>query len=63
MADILSHIPPARDSKASIHIFDIHTLEQRFFFDDFKVNAELHTAMDLIKQKLSKDSVIIFPDE
>lgn len=63
MADILSHIPPARDSKTSIHIFDIHTLEQRFFFDDFKVNAELHTAMDLIKEKIPKDWIIVFPDE
>ena len=62
MADILSHIP-SWNQKTSIHIFDIHSLEQRFFFDDFKVNAELHTAIDIIKQKISPQTVIVFPDE
>jgi hypothetical protein len=38
-------------------------LKQRFFFDDFKVNPELHTAMDLIKQQINKETVIVFPDE
>lgn len=63
MADILSNFPSWRNHKTSIHIFDIHTLEQRFFFDDFKVNPELHTAMSLIKAKISKDTIVVFPDE
>lgn len=63
MADILSHIPHWRQTKSSIHIFDLHTLEQRFFFDDFKVNAELHTAMDLIKERITPETIIVFPDE
>ena len=62
-ADILGHIPVWRVWKTWIHIFDLHTLEQRFFFDDFKVNPELHTAMDLIKWEISPNTVIVFPDE
>ena len=61
-ADILSHIPSWRNQKTSIHIYDIHTLEQRFFFDDFKVNAELHTATNIIKQNISPETIIVFPD-
>ena len=37
-------------------------LEQRFFFDDFKVNAELHTATNIIKQNISPETIIVFPD-
>lgn len=62
-ADILSTIPSWRKSKTSIHIFDIHNLSERFFFDSNKVNVELHTAIDLIKQKIDKNTVIVFPDE
>lgn len=63
LADIFSQLPSGAAAKTSIHIFDIHTLEQRFFFNDFMVNTELHTAIDLIKQKISPDTVVVFPDE
>jgi phosphoribosylpyrophosphate synthetase len=46
-----------------LHTFDIHALQERFFFDSQRINAELHTAMSLIKEKIPKDSVIVFPDE
>jgi ribose-phosphate pyrophosphokinase len=61
VADLLSHIPPGRGGKPSIHTFDIHALVERFFFDSFKVNAELHTALSLLK--LSPDTVVVFPDD
>lgn len=62
-ADILSTIPSGRKGKTSIHIFDIHNLSERFFFDSNNVNVELHTAMSLIKEKISPDTVVVFPDE
>lgn len=62
-ADILSTLPPGRTNKTSIHIFDLHALTERFFFDSARVNAELHSAMDLIKREIPKDTVIVFPDD
>jgi phosphoribosylpyrophosphate synthetase len=63
LADILSTIPSWRNWKTSLHIFDIHNLSERFFFDSHNVNVELHTAMSLIKEKISPETIIVFPDE
>lgn len=60
-ADLLSHIPSGRKEKTSIHTFDIHALVERFLFDSFKVNAELHTTLSLLDIK--PDTVIAFPDD
>lgn len=62
MADILSNIPQWCDHKPYIHIFDIHSLEQKFFFDTYKVSSELHSAMGLIKDFIDSDTIIVFPD-
>ena len=61
VADILSHLPPARQGKPSIHTFDIHALSERFFFDSFHVNAELHTATSLLD--IPEGSAVAFPDD
>ncbi len=61
-ADIMSHIPSGREGKTSIHVFDIHALVERFLFDSFQVNAELHTAMSLLKDEIEWKT-IVFPDE
>ena len=44
-----------------MHTFDIHALAERFFFDSFHVNAELHTTTSLLD--IPEDSVIAFPDD
>ncbi len=62
-ADIFSNIPSGSMGKTSIHILDIHALSERFFFDSHKVNIDIHTAMSLIKEKISPNSVIVFPDD
>lgn len=62
-ADIFSNIPSWTYWKTTIHIFDIHALATRFFFDSQHVNIDLHTAMNLIKNKIQNDTVIVFPDE
>lgn len=61
-ADIMSHLPPGRNGKTSIHTFDIHALVERFLFDSFSVNLETHTAMNLL-QPITQWKVIVFPDE
>ena len=61
VADILSHLPPTRNSKPSIHTFDIHALSERFFFDSFHVNAELHTTTSLLD--IPDGSAVAFPDD
>jgi len=61
VADILSYLPPARSGKPSLHTFDIHALSERFFFDAFHVNTELHTTTSLLD--IPNSSVIAFPDD
>lgn len=61
-ADIMSNIPSGRMWKTSIHVFDIHALQERFYFDSSKVNAEMHTAMHLLDEVI-KWKTICFPDE
>ncbi len=58
----MSHLPPGREGKTSIHTFDIHALVERFLFDSFSVNLETHTAMDHVRE-IAKGKVIVFPDE
>lgn len=62
-ADIFSLLPTWSSSKTTIHIFDIHALPVRFYFDNFKVNIELLSAMNLIKKIIAKETIIAFPDE
>jgi phosphoribosylpyrophosphate synthetase len=49
------------DEKPSIHTFDIHALVERFIFDSYQANLELHTTLSLLD--LPKDTVIAFPDD
>jgi len=61
-ADIMSLLPSWREAKTSIHIFDIHALVERFLFDSRQVNAEIHTAMSLLKEEIIWKT-IVFPDD
>jgi len=61
-ADIMSLLPSWREAKTSIHIFDIHALVERFLFDSRQVNAEIHTAMSLLKNEIEWKT-IVFPDD
>ena len=62
-ADLISSIPPGRDKKNSIHIFDIHDLWTRNYFNLDRINPELHTTMHLIKEEIEQNVQIAFPDE
>lgn len=60
-AHLISSLPSGRDSKNSVHIFDIHALVEQSLFNPDRINAELHTATGLLK--LREDEVIVFPDD
>lgn len=64
MAGIISNcMEPCKEGIPTIHIYDIHALPNRFYFDSNKVHIKLHTGINLLKQKINFDSVIVFPDE
>jgi len=62
-ADIISSLPSARDKRTSIHHLDIHNPVIKHYYNWNTVTPELHTAMSLIKEKITPETNIVFPDE
>lgn len=67
MARILSNIPISRGGPTSLVIYDIHALQERFYFGD-QVLPLFETGIPLLKQRLhqlpeSEKIVIAFPDD
>lgn len=67
MARILSNIPISRGGPTSIVIYDIHALQERFYFGDH-VLPLFETGIPLLKQRLHQLSdadkiVVAFPDD
>ncbi|GAA0167388.1 nucleotide kinase [Lithospermum erythrorhizon] len=67
MARILSNIPVSRGGPTSLVIYDIHALQERFYFGDH-VLPLFETGIPLLKQRLqqlpeSEKIVIAFPDD
>ncbi len=58
---LISSLPSGRDSKNSIHIFDIHALVEQSLFNIDRMNAELHTTTSL--PDIWEDEMIVFPDD
>ena len=58
---LISSLPSGRDSKNSIHIFDIHALVEQSLFNIDRMNAELHTTTSLLD--IWDDEMIVFPDD
>lgn len=64
MANIISNcIETCKEGKPTIHIYDIHTLQNRFYFDYNKVQIKLHSGIPLLKEKIKTNSIIVFPDD
>ena len=61
---LLGSTPMAMGWKTKFHFLDIHDLHERFYSSD-SVAIKLHTAMDLLKERiLDKENIAIaFPDE
>lgn len=67
MARILSNIPISRGGPTSIVIYDIHALQERFYFGDHVLPC-FETGIPLLKQRLhqlpdSEKIVVAFPDD
>jgi ribose-phosphate pyrophosphokinase len=68
LATMLSQIPLASRGPAQIIIFDVHSLQERFYFSD-QVIPRLLTAMSLLVEQLrnmeeeGKKAMVVFPDE
>ncbi|XP_010323627.1 ribose-phosphate pyrophosphokinase 4-like isoform X2 [Solanum lycopersicum] len=67
MARILSNIPVSRGGPTSVVVYDIHALQERFYFGDH-VLPLFETGIPLLKQRLqqlpeSEKIVIAFPDD
>ncbi|KAL4193770.1 hypothetical protein AMTRI_Chr06g178520 [Amborella trichopoda] len=67
MARILSNIPISRGGPTSLVIYDIHALQERFYFGDHVLPC-FETGIPLLKQRLGElpdaDNIIVaFPDD
>lgn len=65
LAKMLSNIPMSRSGPAQIIIFDIHALQERFYFSD-QVIPRLETGIFLLREKLqlmAGQAAVAFPDE
>jgi ribose-phosphate pyrophosphokinase len=64
LARMLSHIPGTMSGPVQIIIYDIHALQERFYFSDTVV-PRLETAIPLLLERIKnmKDIAIAFPDE
>lgn len=65
MANIISScMESCKEGKPTIHIYDIHTLQNRFIgFDYNRVQVKLHSGIPLLKKKIGKECIIVFPDD
>ena len=64
LAKMLSNIPMSLSGPAQIVIFDIHALQERFYFSD-QVIPRLESGVFLVRDKLSllEQPAVAFPDE
>jgi adenine phosphoribosyltransferase len=60
---LASSIPPCQSGPATLRIYDIHALPNRFYFTD-NVTMRMLTAIDVLKSTLHRSTTTIaFPDE
>jgi ribose-phosphate pyrophosphokinase len=60
-SNLISSLPSGRDSKNSIHIFDIHALVEQSIFDIHRINTDLHTTTSLLE--IHDEEMVVFPDD
>lgn len=59
---LASGISHTKTGPIKLHIYDLHTLQNRFYFGD-NIHLEPEHGLDLLLGKLKKDDLIIFPDD
>lgn len=63
LASMLStDVPGTKEGPVRLHIYDPHTLHNRFYFRD-GVQLHMETGIELLKEILDKDVIVVFPDD
>ena len=63
IAKILSTcLPITKQGLPIIHIFDAHTIAVKYYFPD-NVIVRMESSISLLKEKISKNTTIVFPDD
>lgn len=62
VATMFSCVPQTKTGPPILEIYDIHALQERFYFKD-NVIVELKSAMPLVQKEYGYDWVIVFPDD
>ncbi|MFW5735184.1 MAG: ribose-phosphate diphosphokinase [Oceanidesulfovibrio sp.] len=64
LARMLSVVPMTISGASQILIYDIHALQERFYFSD-QVIPRLETALPLVKREIARldDPIVVFPDD
>ena len=60
---ISNALPLTKTGRPTLRIFDLHTLQNRFYFPKDKVAIKMESAIELLKSKIEKDITIVFPDD
>lgn len=60
---ISSMFPVTQRGRVTVRIFDLHTLQNRFYFPKEKVAVKMETGIELLKKRIPDDITIVFPDE
>ncbi len=64
MAKIISNcLELTKEGKPIIHIFDIHALPIRFYFNSNNVIIKLESGIPMFKKIISDNTIIVFPDD
>lgn len=63
LATILSSkITATKEGPPRLHVYDIHTLQNRFYFKD-NIILIMETGIELLKKHLKPETIIVFPDD
>ena len=63
-AEILSKIISSLcEIKVNIHVYDLHTLANRFYFNHDNCTVIMNSAIPQLQQMIKRETVIVFPDD
>ena len=55
-------IAHTKEGPVRLHIYDLHTLHNRFYFGN-DISIRMETGINLLKKEIDNDTIIIFPDD
>lgn len=58
---ISTDVPMTKTGPVKLTIYDLHTLQNRFYFNN-DIMIEMATGVELLKKFITKDTLIVFPD-